>query len=94
MLCNVVVSFVVPLSVDVAPIAFSVVSANEGAVVVVVVVVELFTDDKLDTSTAAYIITDTCRQIYSYLVNLVFEDIFQPSSYTIRFPYVTIKTLP
>lgn len=94
-LCNVVVAAVVSFPeddvasledcVDGASVTFSVVCVNWGDVVVVgASVVELFTEDKLDTSTTADIITDTCRQMYSHLVNLVFKDILKDTQYSFR----------
>lgn len=89
-LCNVVVAAVVSFPegdvasvedwADGTSVTFVVVSVTWGDVAVATVV-ELFTKDKLDTSTTADIITDTCRQM-SYLVNLVFEDILQDTQYS------------
>lgn len=90
-LCNVVVAAVVSFPegdvasledcVDGASVTFSVVCVNWGDVVVIDASV---VEDKLDTSTTADIITDTCRQMYSYLVNLVFKDILKDTQYSFR----------
>lgn len=90
-LCNVVVAAVVSFPegdvasledcVDEASVTFSVVCVNWGDVVVIDASV---VEDKLDTSTTADIITDTCRQMYSYLVNLVFKDILKDTQYSFR----------
>lgn len=90
-LCNVVVAAVVSFPegdvasledcVDEASVTFSVVCVNWGDVVVIDASV---VEDKLDTSTTADIITDTCTQMYSYLVNLVFKDILKDTQYSFR----------
>lgn len=90
-LCNVVVAAVVSFPegdvasledcVDGASVTFSVVCVNWGDVVVIDASV---VEDKLDTSTTADIITDTCTQMYSYLVNLVFKDILKDTQYSFR----------